>query len=250
MKNKSKILFGVLILFIFSSYFFTSSGKQWWIDILRLERFKKIDSTELEETGPEKVYKFYKFSERKIFSDWKNKVFKGKTVYWIDEKGSEKFLHSKSEKTSSALYHLMSYDVTKFPIISWKWRPVKFPNKKGVTDPKLKDDYALRLYVIFASGFFTNFKCVEYLWDETMKQGTKMESPYSNNIMQMIIRSGKGAENGEWVSEERNILEDYITLFGEKPKLDIRAIAVMSDSEGTQDSAEANFEEIKISKKL
>lgn len=210
---------------------------------------KKVILKSKVKTAPaEAVLKWLSFSGDKALKEWKNKVFKGKTQYWIDQGKNEFFLHSKSEKTASALYHLASYNINNYPFISWEWIPLKFPDKEGITDPKLKDDYALRLYVIFASGFFTNFRCVEYLWDSELKEGTKQISPYSDKIMQFVVRSGNAA-NG-WVVEERNVLEDYISLFGEKPTMKVRAIAIMSDSEGTQDSCEAYFKEIKIIKKL
>ena len=205
------------------------------------------DLPEDEEYAPVDIYKEFEFDEKKAMNKWKNKVFKGKTVYWIDGEGDEKFLHSKSEKTSSALYRLLSYKIKEYPLLGWEWRPVKFPDKSAVVDPKLKDDYALRVYVIFASGFFTNFRCVEYVWDESLPVGRKIVSPYSEKIMQIVIRSGQGS--GEWVAEKRNVQKDYIDLFGEEPKLGVRGIAVMSDSEGSEDASEANFRDIKIMRK-
>ena len=65
--------------------------------------------------------------------------------------------------------------------------------------------------------------------------------------MQIVIRSGQGS--GEWVAEKRNVQKDYIDLFGEEPKLGVRGIAVMSDSEGSEDASEANFRDIKIMRK-
>lgn len=245
MRSKFRIWISVLIIFLVFVFLFISSDTLEWFGIYKL---KGIIQTKVENITFEDIFKWFRFSDKKTFEEWKNKIFKGKSIYWIDEKDSEKFLHSKSQKTASALYHLVCYNIKDFPILNWKWRPLKFPNKEGITDPKLRDDYALRLYVIFASGFFTNFKCVEYTWDESLKEGTKMVSPYSENIMQLVIRSGSGSE--VWANEERNVLEDYISLFGKKPELKVRAVALMSDSEGTQDSCEAHFKEIKIVKRL
>lgn len=247
MKIKHKLYIATpIILIILISLFFCLRIPQ----KLNIHIFRKGDTLfgAKEKITFEDIFEYFSFSEKKALDIWKNKIFKGKTIYWIDEKNNEKFLHSESKKTASALYHLVSYKIKDFPILCWKWRPLKFPDKSGVKDPKLKDDYALRIYVIFASGFFTNFKCVEYLWDESLKEGTKMASPYSDNIMQLVIRSGLGSE--DWISEERDVLEDYTGLFGKEPKLDVRAIAIMSDSEGSQDSCEAHFKEIKIVKRL
>lgn len=235
MKNRYRIFVSILFIAIVLILLLFSS------EIPSLKKLVRI-------TPVEAIRKWIDFSSKDALAGWKNKIFKGKTMYWIDQDGDESFLHSKSEKTASALYHLVSYDIKDSPILSWKWKPIKFPNKEGIADPKLRDDYAMRLYVIFASGFFTNFRCVEYLWDSSLVEGTKQISPYSDKIMQLVVRSG--SESTDWVTEERNVLDDYINLFGQEPNLKIRAIAIMSDSEGTQDSCEAHFKEIKIIKKL
>lgn len=248
MRHKLKKWRGILIILLILFAIFLSQSIFKLYDAFRSKKIKGIIQTEAEKITFEDIFKWFSFSDKKAMDEWKNKVFKGKTIYWIDEKNNEKFLHSKSEKAASALYHLVNYKVKDFPIIIWRWRPSRFPNKEGVIDPKLRDDYALRLYVIFASGFFTNYRCVEYLWDQSLKEGTKLVSPYSDKIMQLVIKSGPCSE--DWVDEERNVFLDYISLFGEEPKLDVRAIAVMSDSDGTQDSCEANFRGIKIIKRL
>ena len=53
----------------------------------------------------------------------------------------------------------------------------------------------------------------------------------------IIVRSGN-VELGQWVTERRNLWEDYKLLFGEEPK-DPGYIALSIDSNDTQSSAEA-----------
>ena len=113
-------------------------------------------------------------------------------------------------------------------------------------DPKKLDDFAARLYVVFISRFFTHFRCIEYVWDESIPEGTILESPYSNQIKQLVIQSGR---EKEWVSEKQNVFEDYQKLFREKPKMKAAAIALMTNSGGTQSEAEGFFDDIQIGKK-
>ena len=72
-----------------------------------------------------------------------------------------------------------------------------------------------------------------------------MQSPYSGQIRQLVIRSGPN-EGNEWAEEKRNIYEDYKLLFGEKPKMKVSAIALMTDAEGTGTEAEGYFDDIQI----
>ena len=74
-----------------------------------------------------------------------------------------------------------------------------------------------------------------------------MESPYTSQIKQIVIQSGPSPA-GEWISETRNVLEDYQLLFGEKPSMKVAAIALMTDSEGSGTEAEAFFDDIRIGK--
>ena len=234
------IIIGLVILFVLLIFYFSRSG------IINQEKLIKLFFRKQKQDIPENVYKSFGFSSEQCLKGWKNKIFKGKTRYWIDQQNGARFLHSNSEDSASAFYHLLSYKVEEYPILRWSWRPVKFPVKAGIKDPQRQDDYALRIYVVFASAFFANFKCIEYVWDEFLPEGTEMFSPFSDNIRQIVIESGPGT--GRWVTEQRNVWDDYEKLFGQKPKQKVKAIAIMSDSEGSHDLSEANFKDIKIIK--
>jgi hypothetical protein len=59
----------------------------------------------------------------------------------------------------------------------------------------------------------------------------------------MIVVQG-GAENlNAWVEEERNILEDYRKAFHEEPPM-ISGVAIMTDTENTEESATAYYGDI------
>ena len=148
-------------------------------------------------------------------------------------------------KSASAIFCRIKFDISEYPHLLWKWRVGKFPNKRDETDPKKRDEFAARVYVVFSKGFFTNFRCVEYVWDETLPEGTQLTSPYSDKIRQLIIRSGRPNKN-EWVSEHRNVYEDYEKLFGEKPNMKVVAVALMTNADGTGSEAEGFFDDILI----
>lgn len=51
---------------------------------------------------------------------------------------------------------------------------------------------------------------------------------------------------GQWLTEERDILADYRRLFGEEPG-EAEAIAIMTDTDNTGESALAWYGEISLS---
>jgi hypothetical protein len=242
--NKKRLIIGsIIFVFLFVFLFFPLDTPQ----ILFIPGLESIKSFIRKKSAKKDVLMHIEFSEKESLKEWKNRVFRGKTIYEIERQGDELFLGCKSKNSASALYRLLNYNSKEYPILSWRWRAKKFPNKDGISEIKFLDDYALRIDVIFASGFFTNFRCIEYVWDDKLQEGVKLVSPYSDKIVQLVLR--KGQTNDGWISEERNIYEDYISFFGEKPKLDVRAIAVMSDSEGTKDSSEGDIKEMKVTRK-
>ncbi|MFH1752738.1 MAG: DUF3047 domain-containing protein [Candidatus Omnitrophota bacterium] len=193
------------------------------------------------------IVKHFTFSRDDSLKEWQVKAFKGRVAYSIGKADGKGFVRAASDNTASALYYKVKLKTEKRPLLSWKWKVEKFPSKRGgesLKDPK-QDDFGARVYVIFPSFFFTKTKALEYIWTESVKEGTISPSPYSKNLQLVVVESGK-REGAGWVSEERDIYEDYIEAFGEPPKSDIGAIAFMTDADSTKSSAEALYDEIKI----
>ena len=193
------------------------------------------------------LVKHFPFSEEGSLREWEEKIFKGKVLYSIDGENHRSFVLGSSDRTASALYYKIKLDIHKRPVISWKWNAQKFPLKEKQEDLKnaRQDDFAARVYVIFPGFFFTTSKALEYIWTETIPEGTVVTSPYSRNLQLIVAECGKGERN-EWVSEYRDIYEDYVMAFGEEPKLNIGAIAFMTDADSTGSTAESFYDEIKI----
>jgi len=60
-----------------------------------------------------------------------------------------------------------------------------------------------------------------------------------------VAESGTGNME-KWVLEEYNIYEDYIKVFGEAPRRNVGAIALMTDTDNTLSTAEALYKNIKV----
>lgn len=194
------------------------------------------------------VVQGFSFSNRSEINDWCEKVLKGRVSYNIclDESTNDGYLLAESKCAASALYRNIDLDINKRPYISWKWRVNSFPRKNNPEkiDVKNEEDFAARLYVIFLANFFTNSKAIEYVWAENLPEGSSGSSAYSNNIKVMVLRSGKAGN--DWSIEERDIFSDYVSLFGQAPKLNVGAISVMTDSDSTKSEAAACYDEIKV----
>ena len=196
------------------------------------------------------LIKWFSFDRKDALSEWVEKVFRGRVLYTIKPDPEKGYLLAQSEKSASALFYNINYSPKKHPFISWKWKVDKFPSKdtQGISTKKgwiERDDYAVRVYVIFPSFIFTNTRCLEYIWSEFLPKGTILTSPFFENIKLMILESGSDVL-GEWVFEERNVLADYRAAFGRDASSNIGAIAIMTDSDNTASSALASYSDIKV----
>ncbi len=192
--------------------------------------------------------KFFNFDAENGLKEWTEKVFKNKVFYVIEPRQEDGYLSAESKESCSGLFYKIRFNPNEYPMISWEWKVLTFPNKSKETTISKgwieKDDYPARVYVIFPSIFFKNTKCIEYVWDENLPEETKITSPYLENIKIIVVESGKTNIN-KWVIEERNISEDYKMLFGTSAPY-VGAIAIMTDADNTLSTAEAMYNNIKV----
>ncbi|MDP2913744.1 MAG: DUF3047 domain-containing protein [Candidatus Omnitrophota bacterium] len=192
--------------------------------------------------------KFFPFSEENSLKEWEEKIFKDRVVYRIERSEGSSYVRANSKAAASALYYKIKLDAkNKRPVISWKWRVEKFPDKTipERLEADTENDFAAHVYVIFPAMFFTNSKVLEYVWAEDIPVGSIGTSPYSRNIKLMALRAGP-AKEGRWFDEERDIEADYMRMFGRAPEYDIGAIAFMTNAEHTGTTADAMYDNIRI----
>lgn len=188
---------------------------------------------------------FGSFAESGL-AGWSKKSFKGETEYRIVEDAGQKVLQANSQGTASGLVFETEYDPKEYPVLSWRWK-VANTLVKGDSRTKAGDDYAARIYVVFPHWFFPKTRTLNYIWANQLPKGSSQISPFASNDMMIAEESGSD-KVGQWVSVRRNIVEDYRRAFGEDPPK-IGAIAIMTDTDGTGESAVAWYSDIVASQK-
>lgn len=192
--------------------------------------------------------KWFSFGTKKALDEWDEKVFKGKVLYSVQEEAKNSYLNAYSKGSASGIFYKLAFNPRRDPMVSWKWKVIKFPEKISAAPEKSgwieKDDYAARFYLIFPAIIFTNIKCLEYVWDKNLPEGTMMTSPYFGNIKIIVAESGD-KNLGQWVFEERNVNDDYQKAFG-RAAAKVGAIAIMTDTDNTASIAEADYDEVRV----
>jgi hypothetical protein len=88
-------------------------------------------------------------------------------------------------------------------------------------------------------------KAINYIWANKLHKGGHVSNPYASDAKMFAVESGNGMA-GKWVSEERDLLADYRLLFGTDPP-EAEAVAIMTDTDNTGETAEAWYGEISLS---
>jgi Protein of unknown function (DUF3047) len=161
----------------------------------------------------------------------------------IEAEGNGRVLHMKSVKEGSTISKEVKFDIRQYPVIQWRWKAVTLP-KGGDSRKKATDDQACQVYVTFPRfPQAVRSRTIGYVWDTTAPAGTIAPSEKSGTVTYVIMRSGEG-DLGKWMTESRNVLEDYKKIYGEDPGEQVGAVSVASDSNDTDSSAECFVAEI------
>jgi len=182
--------------------------------------------------------------EQGLRPGWKEKSFVGTTRYQVVDEAGGRVLRADSEAAASGLVYDIEADPERLPILSWRWK-VTGTVPGGDERHKEGDDYAARVYVIFPHWFFPKTKTINYIWANRLPKGESIPNPFTGNAMMLAVESGPELAGG-WISERRNIVEDYRRLFGADPP-QIGAIAIMTDTDNTGTSATAWYDDLRLS---
>ncbi len=177
-----------------------------------------------------------------IPSGWQLKEKSGKADFAVVRDGDTSAVHFRSANTSFSLQKEVKVDLKQFPVLTWKWKVSKLPQGGDFRRSK-SDDQAAQLFVAF-----TKTKSIVYIWDTSAPQGLMEDTtpvPFMH-VKVVVVRSGP-AETGKWITESRNIYDDYKKLFGEEPPT-VSGMRLQINSQHTGTSAESYFGDVAFKK--
>ena len=157
-------------------------------------------------------------------------------------------LHLVSNGDSSTINKEVKIDCKDYPILHWRWKAVELP-KGGDARKKATDDEALQLYVTFPR--FPNAvrsRIIGYIWDTAAPAGAIFKSQKTGLVTYVVMRSGE-ADLGKWLTETRNVCDDYRKIYGEEPDEKVEAVSVGIDSDDTRSRAEGYVGDIAFLRK-
>ena len=151
---------------------------------------------------------------------------------------SDRVLRLRSPGDNSTISKEIKVDVKEYPLLVWRWKVMVLP-AGGDCRRKATDDEAAQIYVSFPR-FPTTMRAriIGYVWDTSAPAGTIAKSESSALVTYVVVRSG-AAELGRWLTETRNVYDDFKQIYGEAPTEPVGAVSVAIDSNDTRSSAES-----------
>jgi hypothetical protein len=192
-----------------------------------------------------------------VIDDWKSQTLGAKGIpegwlggqTWglpqhdmtIEENEGHRVLHLKSKIESSAVRKDLrgKINLKETPVLEWTWKAVVLP-KNGDCRKKTADDQAAQIYVVWPRfPEAVRSQIIGYIWDTTTPAGSIVRSEKTSTVTYVVVRSGT-ADLGKWITERRNLVEDYKKIYGGQPD-GLGYISIAIDSDDTVSSAESFF---------
>jgi DUF3047 family protein len=159
----------------------------------------------------------------------------------IEENDGHRILRLRSKIESSTIRKDIKgkVNIKETPILEWQWKVTVLPTNADARK-KTADDQAAQLYVVWPHfPESVRSQIIGYIWDTTAPAGSIVKSTKTGTVTYVVVRSGS-ADLGKWLTERRNVAEDYQKIFG-SPADSPGVISIAIDSDDTSSSAESFF---------
>jgi len=198
--------------------------------------------------------------------DWEPLIFmrkKKETEYSLIKDGDRTILRAFADKASSGLRHQVNIDPVKQPWLTWSW---KTSSLIKTADNRFRDteDSPVRIVLAFdgdknklsfmdtilfdtaklVSGHDFPYATLMYIWENKAPKETVIANTRTGRIQMLVAESG-AANVGQWVSYQRNIVDDYVKVYGEQPGRLI-GVGVLTDTDNTEEKVEAWYGDIRL----
>ncbi len=157
----------------------------------------------------------------------------------VEDNSGKKVLHLRSKDEGSTISKEVKgkIDLKQTPVLEWTWKMVALP-KGGDSCVKATDDQAGQVFVMWPRfPEQVRSRIIGYVWDTTRPVGTTCKSEKSGMVTYIVVRSGT-ADVGKWLTERRNVREDFKKIYGEEAD-NPGAVSISIDSNDTHDASES-----------
>lgn len=174
---------------------------------------------------------------------WKPRSEAGRSIYSVRVEGGQYFVRAKAINAGIEADKESAWDLQQYPFLTWRWRPREFP--RGANEQSGKNDSVLGVYV----GFSWMTGALKYIWSESVPTGSEIDTGLFGRTKMKVVNSGSTTDKETWISVRVNVADDYKRRFKKTTIDNPVGIALLTDSDATQSSAEGDYAEFKICRK-
>ena len=193
--------------------------------------------------GQQTVLVDFSTARETVPQGWELSVKSGAAHLQLVQDNGTQALQMRSEQASFALQKKVDIALQESPFLVWQWKVTELP-RGGDFRRSGTDDQAAQLIVAFSSSRF-----LSYIWDSTAPKGlvAAAPAPLFKKIYAIVVQSGS-QDLGAWITERRNLIDDYKQAFGEEPEA-IEGVRIQINSQHTKSRAEAYWQSIAVTAK-
>jgi hypothetical protein len=166
-----------------------------------------------------------------------------------------------ADGSASGLMRNIAIDPRQHPIVQWRWKVAN--NIEGAdVSRKESNDSPARVYVAFAydihrvgllerlkyeaaKRFYSHslpLRAISYTWANKTPKEAVVPMPYTGWFSQIVLENAASPLN-RWITEERDVYEDYRKAFGEDPT-GVTGVAIMTNTDNMGGQATAWYGDI------
>ncbi|MBW8057778.1 MAG: DUF3047 domain-containing protein [candidate division NC10 bacterium] len=184
----------------------------------------------------------------KVPQGWELMEKNGKADLALVNDTDGQVLKLRSNSSSFSLNTEVEIDLKKTPFLEWEWKVSELP-QGGDFRKSATNDQAAQLLVVFRWAIFGKKEVIAYIWDSAAPKGSMGNDPSVAyvpflTIRTVVVESG-GVEKGKWITETRNVVEDYKKLFGNEPEK-VQGIRIQINSQNTKSQAESYWRYVRF----
>ena len=188
---------------------------------------------------------------------------KNPTAYGLQQRDGRSAVYAKAESAVSMLRQPLRVEPQNLGVVEFAWQVPALLDGADVGQ-RQSDDSPARLVLAFdgdrstfsaknamlselshaITGEPLPYATLMYIWCNTRPVGTVVHNPRTDRIRKLVVASGPQQLN-QWLHFRRDIRADFELAFGEAPGA-LLGIAVMTDSDNTQSTAQAWYGDIAL----
>lgn len=178
----------------------------------------------------------------KRWRTWPFQREKAARVFSVGEESGQKFIKAyDSEDISQEISLNFDWEIDRYPVLAWSWRPTKLPEGADESNDDTNDS-ACGVYVVV--GKYRGH-AIKYVWSTGLSTG-RVVTRRDGNLKIKVLDSGPSGV-GRWASHGVNVPADYEALFGRKLAKNPAGIAILTDGNAVHKPAGCDYKDFSIS---